>query len=103
MSRYYIKLHNNGRIDPEAAIGYDRPLRTFFLQGFIPLDSELDEPEIWLGTFLEEFPTLESLVEEARTRGFEIAGLKQADMIVMLAAAGQKHEPSLGERLGLIF
>ncbi|MCZ4093192.1 hypothetical protein [Sinorhizobium psoraleae] len=68
------QLHKSGRIDPEAVIGYDRPLWRFFLQGFIPLDSELDEPEIWFGTVLEEFPTLESLVEKARTRGFEIAG-----------------------------
>ncbi|MCO7728991.1 hypothetical protein NJB93_20740 [Brucella intermedia] len=103
MSRYYINLSNKGRTDECAVIGYDRPLRTFFLQGFISQDSDFDEPEIWLGTVLEEFPTLESLVEEARARGYEIGQLKRADIIAMLAEAGQRHEPTIWERLGLIF
>ncbi len=46
-------------------IGYYKPLRTFFLQGFYEEESVFDEPEIRLGTCLEEFPTLESIVEEA--------------------------------------
>lgn len=36
MSRYSIELDNKGRTDNEAVIGYDKPLRTFFLHGFIP-------------------------------------------------------------------
>ncbi|MEJ7014772.1 hypothetical protein [Sinorhizobium meliloti] len=103
MSRYYINLHNKGRTDAGAVIGYDKPLRTFFLQGFFEEDSEVDEPEIWIGTCLEEFPTLESIVEEARSSGYEIGGLKHADVIAMLAEAGHKHEPTIWERNGLIF
>lgn len=61
MRRYCIELTNKGRTGKEAVIGYDKPLRTFFLHGFIPEDSDLDEPEIWPGAFLEEFPTLDRL------------------------------------------
>ena len=32
MSRYTITVTRNGRSDPDAVIGYDPPLRTFFLQ-----------------------------------------------------------------------
>lgn len=58
-----------------------RPLRTFFLQGFFDKESDFDEPELWLGTCLEEFPTMESLIEEARSRGYEVRGLKPTDVI----------------------
>ena len=34
MSRYTITLLKGERTDGEAVIGYDPPLRTFFLQGF---------------------------------------------------------------------
>ena len=34
MSRYTITVTGQGRSDPEAIIGYDRPLRTYFLQAF---------------------------------------------------------------------
>jgi hypothetical protein len=102
MSRYYINLFNQGRTDAGAVIGYDPPLRTFFLQGFISEESDFEEPEIWLGTVLEEFPNLECLVEEARSRGYEIGQLKRDDVISMLAEAGHKHEPTIWERLGLI-
>ena len=34
MSRYTITVSGHGRSDPEAIIGYDPPLRTFFLQAF---------------------------------------------------------------------
>ncbi|PSH61726.1 hypothetical protein CU102_26455 [Phyllobacterium brassicacearum] len=107
MSRFYINLLNAGRIDDEAVIGYDKPLRTFFLQGFYEEESDFDEPEIWLGTCLEEFPTLESIVEEARSRGYEINGLhpavRPADVIAMLAEVGHKPEPTIWERIGPIF
>jgi len=102
MSRYCIELTNKGRTDKEAVIGYDKPLRTFFLHGFIPEDSDLEEPEVWLGAFLEEFTTLESLVEEDSRKGCEISGLKHAAIVSMLEEAGQKSDPSVGERLGLI-
>ena len=34
MSRYTITATSQGDSDPDAAIGYDPPLRTFFLQAF---------------------------------------------------------------------
>lgn len=102
MSRFCIQLHYLDLIDSDAAIGYDKPLRTFFLQGFINQDEADDKPEIWLGAFLEEYPTLESLAEEARQRGYEVHNLKNTDMIAMLCEAGLKPEPSLAEILGMV-
>ena len=64
MSRYTITLAKGERTDDEAVIGFDPPLRTFFLQGF-ETDDDFATPEIWLGTLLEEFPTLESIIEAA--------------------------------------
>ncbi|MBC2887694.1 hypothetical protein H7Q97_20155 [Ochrobactrum sp. CM-21-5] len=103
MSRFNVILVGADRTDPAAVIGYDRPLRTFFLQGFEVETDDFEEPEVWLGTALEEFPTLENLVEEVRRRGFEIRALEQAAIITMLSEAGQKPEASLGERLGIVF
>lgn len=101
MSRYTISLAKGERTDDEAVLGFDPPLRTFFLQGF-ETDDEFGTPEIWLGTLLEEFPTLEGIIEAARRDGYEVCGLAHADMIAMLAQAGQKYEPSIAERLGFI-
>lgn len=101
MSRYAITLLKGDRTDDEAVIGYDPPLRTFFLQGF-ESDDDFGTPEIWLGTLLEEFPTLECIIEAARVQGYEVRGLDHADMIAMLGQAGQRYEPSIAERLGFI-
>lgn len=65
MSRYAVTLPKGERTDDEAIIGFDPPLRTFFLQGFEG-DDEFGTPEIWLGALLEEFPTLEGVIEAAR-------------------------------------
>jgi hypothetical protein len=86
--------------DPEAMIGYDRPLRTFFLQAFP--DPETDECVLWLGAFLEEYSTLESIVEAARTLGYEVRGLTREMMLAMIKESGPPHPPSLGERLGMV-
>lgn len=40
----------------------------------LPVGSPPD-PEIWLGTLLEEFSTLESIIEAARRGGYEVYGL----------------------------
>ena len=101
MSRYTITLLKGERTDGEAVIGYDPPLRTFFLQGF-ESDDDFGTPEIWLGTLLEEFPTLEGIIESAKVHGYEVRGLDHADMISMLGQAGQRCEPSIAERLGFI-
>lgn len=101
MSRYTITLHKGEEADVDAVIGYDPPLRTFFLQGF-EVDDDFGTLEIWLGTFLEEFPSLESIIAEARAKGYEVSQLRHADMIAMMAESGQKSEPSLAEQLGLL-
>ena len=65
MSRYTITLSKGERTDEEAVIGFDAPLLTYFLQGF-ETDDDFGTPEIWLGVLLEEYPTLEGIIEEAR-------------------------------------
>lgn len=100
MSRYTVQVTNGTETDPEATIGYDPPLRTFFLQAFP--DPETDECALWLGTCLEEFPTLESIIEMARSEGYEIQGLSREIIMGMLKDAGSRHPPSLGERLGVV-
>jgi hypothetical protein len=101
MSRYSITLLKGERTDDEAVIGFDPPLRTFFLQGF-ETDDDFGAPEIWLGTLLEEFPTLEGIIEAARRQGYEVRDLDHADMIALLAEAGHRYEPSIAEKLGFI-
>ena len=101
MSRYTITLLKGERTDDEAVIGFDPPLRTFFLQGF-DTDDDFGSPEIWLGTLLEEFPTLEGIIEAARRQGYEVRGLERAVMIALLAEADHDYEPSIAEKLGFI-
>lgn len=103
MSRFKITLSKHGRTDIEAVIGYDKALRTFFLMGFFDEADEDQDPEIWLGTCLEEYPTLDWLVAEAQTRNFRISGLKVDNIIELMIEAGEKPEPGIGERLGLVF
>lgn len=75
MSRFFITLTSGSRSDPAAVIGYDRPMRTYFLQGFPKPQLDWDDFEIWLGLDIEACRTLEILVDAARLRGFEIVGL----------------------------
>lgn len=48
MSRYSTTVTSAGRSDPNAVIGYDPPLRTFFLHAFP--DESGDDLALWLGT-----------------------------------------------------
>jgi len=85
MSRFAIELVREGAIDTNAVIGYDPPMRTFFLQGF---EREVDgciDFEIWLGTVPGEFPTLASLGIEIQRRGYEISRIERRDILEMLA------------------
>ncbi|WP_234839887.1 hypothetical protein [Sinorhizobium meliloti] len=100
LSRYNMQITNGTTTDDEGTIGYDRPLRTFFLQAFP--DPETDECALWLGAFLEEYSTLESIIEAARMQGYEARGLTKEMMLAMLKEAGPPHPPSLGERLGIV-
>lgn len=101
MSRYTIEVRSVTATDPEATIGYDRPLRTFFLTAFP--DPDTDAVSLWLGGLLEEYPTLESIVLAARACGYEISGLTHADMIAMLRECGSPGTPSIAETLGFVF
>ncbi|RWB65310.1 MAG: hypothetical protein EOQ42_16460 [Mesorhizobium sp.] len=100
MSRYTVEITNGTATDAQGTIGYDPPLRTFFLQGFP--HPKTDECVLWFGTFLEEFPTLESIIKTARAQGYEVRGLKRKMILAMLKEAGPPHPPSLGERLGIV-
>ncbi|SCW85603.1 hypothetical protein SAMN02927924_03432 [Sphingobium faniae] len=50
MSRYAITLRTDAATDDNAVIGYDPPLRTYFIQGF--KDPKTEQPVLWLGTHL---------------------------------------------------
>ncbi|MDW9925220.1 hypothetical protein GOB36_33420 [Sinorhizobium meliloti] len=97
MSRFEITLRRGEETYDKATIGYDPPLRTFFLQGF-DADDDFGTPE----SGLQEFPTLEGLVEAIRARGYEVRNLGQAAIVAILGEAGQKYEPTIAEWIGLI-
>ncbi|MFC0808979.1 hypothetical protein ACFHWW_26660 [Ensifer sp. P24N7] len=100
MSRYIVQITNGTDTDEKGTIGYDPPLRTFFLQAFP--DPETDDCALWLGAWLEEYPTLESIIEAARAQGYEVHGLTKEMILAMVKEAGPPHPPSLGERLGIV-
>ncbi|ANT54939.1 hypothetical protein [Mesorhizobium amorphae] len=74
MSRYTITITGTvtGKVrsDPDAVIGYDPPLRTYFLQAFP--HEETDEPGLWLGTHDRAFETLEDLRRAAISHGYDL-------------------------------
>ncbi|WP_114217172.1 hypothetical protein [Ochrobactrum sp. 3-3] len=100
MSRYTVQITNGIKTDEQGTIGYDPPLRTFFLQAFP--HPETDDHALWLGAYLEEFPTLESLIVAARAEGYEVHGLTREMMLAMIKEASPPYPPSLGERLGIV-
>lgn len=100
MSRYIVEITNGNKTDEQGTIGFDPPLRTFFLQGFP--HPETDECALWFGAFLEEYPTLESIIEKARAAGYEVRGLTREMMVAMIKESGKPTPPSLGERLGIV-
>jgi hypothetical protein len=84
MSRYAITVtSSDGRSDADATIGYDPPLRTFFLQAFA--DDSGDDLALWLGTTDREYATLDALHAAARSRGFDFTPLPD-DVAAQLAA-----------------
>ncbi|MBB2719567.1 UNVERIFIED_ORG: hypothetical protein GGD48_004844 [Rhizobium etli] len=75
MSRYTITVTRTASrdYDPDAIIGYDRPLQTFFLQAFP--DAGGDNLELWLGTDFRAFETLSQLRTAAIALGFDFIPL----------------------------
>lgn len=93
MSRYIITVTGRGKIDPDAVIGYDPPLLTYFLQAF-PDESD-DDIALWLGTEHGEFQSLESLHNVATALGYEFLPLPadiHAKLAVDKAAAATRPE-----------
>ena len=82
MNRYTITVTSDGRSDPDAVIGYDLPLRTFFLQAFP--DESGDDLGLWLGTSDREYESVETLHAAARSRGFDFMPLPE-DVALLLA------------------
>ncbi|WP_244571436.1 hypothetical protein [Mesorhizobium carmichaelinearum] len=77
MSRYTITVTGtvtgHSRSDREAIIGYDPPLRTYFLQAFP--HEETDEPALWLGTHGQAFEMLDDLHHAAMAHGYDFMPL----------------------------
>ena len=82
MSRYTITVTSDGHTDADATIGYDAPLRTFFLQAF-PHESGNDLA-LWLGTSDREYETLDALQMPALSRGCSVMPLPE-DVALLLA------------------
>lgn len=82
MCRIQVCMNKDDKQDADAFIGYDQPLRTFFIQGFLKDFGEYEDFEIWLGTDLEEFPTLEGIIEAAKTKGFCIGKIRVVSQIL---------------------
>jgi hypothetical protein len=98
MSRHPITVRSADATDTDATIGYDPPLRTYFLQAFE--DPETDYPRLWLGTRLEEYPDLAGLVAAASAKGFALDGLTDDVVAQMALEASAPSTPSLVERSG---
>jgi len=74
MSRYTITVNgSDSRSDPDATIGYDPALRTFFLQAFA--DDSGEDRALWLGTSDREYETLDALHAAAQAKGFDFIPL----------------------------
>jgi hypothetical protein len=94
MSRYTITVTRTAsrHADPEATIGYDHPLQTFFLQAFP--DDESEDLELWLGTDFREFETLSQLRTAAIARGFDFIPLASGILHKLLDDhAREAHHP----------
>ena len=99
MSRHAVTVQSRGAIDDRAVIGYDAPMRTYFLQAFRRMAEEC--PEIWLGMRFDEFPTLSSLIEAARSKDCAVVGLSGRSIRDMVAEASAPPTRSLAERARL--
>lgn len=100
MSRYVITVTNAGRSDPEAVIGYDLPLQTYFLQAFP--HHVTDDPALWIGTRPHEIATLDDLYRAALAEGHDFMPLPPGTAAKLIAdkaaAAGRvAREGTLAE------
>jgi hypothetical protein len=82
MGRYTITVTRHDRSDPDAVIGFDPPLRTFFLQAFP--DESGDDLALWLGTRDREYETVDALHAAALAKGYGFMPLPE-DVATRLA------------------
>ncbi|OWV73034.1 hypothetical protein ATY77_08495 [Rhizobium sp. R634] len=84
MSRYTITVTRTAlrHADPDAVIGYDRPLQTFFLQAFA--DSEGENLALWLGTNIRAFETLSDLRAAAIALGYDFVPIASGTLCRLL-------------------
>ncbi|MBB3862531.1 hypothetical protein GGQ88_003832 [Novosphingobium hassiacum] len=93
MSRYVVTVRSAEATDPHAVIGYDCPMRTYFLQAFD--EDRRAAPGLWLGTRFDEFPRLGALIAAASARGVMLADLADEDITAMAREAAVPSRPSL--------
>jgi hypothetical protein len=98
MSRHPVIVRSADRADENAIIGYDPPMRTYFLQAFE--DPTTEQPRLWLGTRFDQYPDLASLIAAANERGFDLDTLDDEILVEMAREAAQPRGRSLMERLG---
>ncbi len=98
MSRHPVIVRSADRTDEHAIIGYDPPMRTYFLQAFE--DPATEQPRLWLGTHFDQYPDLASLIAAAGERGFDIETLDDEILVGMAREVAQPRGRSLIERLG---
>jgi hypothetical protein len=70
MSRHTVTVRSTSQTDEDAVIGYDPPFRSFFLTAFP--NEETDDNALWLGGLLEEYPSLEGIIEAATAHATRI-------------------------------
>jgi len=103
MSRFNITIKGqDGKRDESAVIGYDKPLRSYFAQAFPDPENE-DYLAFWAGCKLEEFPTLEALIDYADHLGYAFEGITESMRKAMMQEREQPKVKSLAEVHGLIF
>ncbi|WP_425475582.1 hypothetical protein [Mesorhizobium quangtriensis] len=91
LSRYTITVtSSDGRSDPDATIGYDPPLRTFFLQAFP--DETGDDLALWLGTSDREYETIDALHMAALSRGYSFMPLREDVTSQLVADLAQEAD-----------
>ena len=101
MSRYPVTVVTPACTDTNAVLGYDPPLRTYFVQAFP--DPETEEPALWLGTRLEQYPTLPRLLDALAAQGCAItSGLTDEIVAAMVEEASRPPFRSVAERYGLL-
>ncbi|WP_104827117.1 hypothetical protein [Rhizobium sp. NXC24] len=90
MSRYTIIVTRTAsrHADPDAVIGYDRPLQRFFLQAFA--DSEGENLALWLGTDIRAFETLSDLRATAIALGYDFVPIASGILCRLLNDYGRE-------------